>query len=36
VLLAVVVILVAFGGIMAIPMVNSAMIGLFWSLVEFR
>jgi NADH-quinone oxidoreductase subunit H len=34
VLLAVVVILVAFGGIMAIPMVNSAMIGLFWFLVK--
>ena len=33
-LLAVVVILVAFGGIMAIPMVNSAMIGLFWFLVK--
>ena len=29
-----VVILVAFGGIMAIPMVNSAMIGLFWFLVK--
>jgi NADH-quinone oxidoreductase subunit H len=34
VLLAVVVILVAIGGIMAIPMVNSAMIGLFWFLVK--
>jgi NADH-quinone oxidoreductase subunit H len=34
VLLGVVVILVAIGGIMAIPMVNAAMIGLFWFLVK--
>jgi NADH-quinone oxidoreductase subunit H len=34
VLLGVVVILVGIGAIMAIPMVNSAMIGLFWFLVK--
>jgi NADH-quinone oxidoreductase subunit H len=34
VLLGVVVILVGIGGIMAIPMVNVAMIGLFWFLVK--
>ena len=34
VLLGVVVILVAIGGILAIPMVNAAMIGLFWFLVK--
>src|ERR1035438_4947361 len=34
VLLGVVVILVGIGGIMAIPMVNAAMIGLFWFLVK--
>src|ERR1022692_265847 len=34
VLLGVVVILVALGGIMAIPLVNAAMIGLFWFLVK--
>jgi NADH-quinone oxidoreductase subunit H len=34
VLLAVVVILVALGGIMAIPVVNTAMIGLFWFLAK--
>jgi NADH-quinone oxidoreductase subunit H len=34
VLLAVVVLLVAIGAIMAIPMVNSAIIGLFWFLVK--
>ena len=34
VLLGVVVLLVAIGGIMAIPVVNAAMIGLFWFLVK--
>ena len=34
VLLLVVVLLVAIGGIMAIPLVNNAMIGLFWFLVK--
>ncbi len=34
VLLGVVVILVGTGGVMAIPMVNAAMIGLFWFLVK--
>ena len=34
VLLGVVAILVALGGIMAIPLVNAAMIGLFWFLVK--
>jgi NADH-quinone oxidoreductase subunit H len=34
VLLGVVVILVAIGGILAIPMVNAGVIGLFWFLVK--